>query len=134
MFSFSYRISPVAASKSSYFCEYALSLHYPEHLEFFGKSTPLQGTFTGQLPVAAFKCQLFFLKRKKQKQLFITPLTLIHLKSCNCIKIKILFIHDSEKTTPNLSSNFFNLKYEKPLYVCFLLLCLNFPLNFCRRH
>ena len=53
------------------------------------------------LPVAAFKCQLFFLKREKQKQFFIPPLTLICFKSCNCIKIirGILFIHDSEKTT-----------------------------------
>ena len=44
--------------------------------------------------MAAFKCQLFFLKREKQKQLFIPPLTLIRLKSCNCIKIKMLSIHD----------------------------------------
>ena len=45
------------------------------------------------------KCQLFFLERQKQKQFSIPPLCLILLKSCNCIKIKILFIHKSEKTT-----------------------------------
>ena len=87
----------MAASKSSRFCQYAPSLYYPENLEFFGKSTPQNTFFTEQLPVAAFKCQLFFLKREKQKQFFILPLTLIRLKSCNCIKIKILLIHDSEK-------------------------------------
>ena len=41
----------------------------------------------------------FFKKREKQKQFFIPPLSLKRLKSCNCIKIKILLIHDSEKTT-----------------------------------
>ena len=50
--------------------------------------------FAEQLLVATFICQLFFLKREKQKQFFIRS------KSCNCIKIKILFIYNFEKTTP----------------------------------
>ena len=61
--------------------------------------TPHNTFFTEQLPVAALKCQISFQKREKQKQFFIPLLTLIRLKSCNCIKIKFLFIHDSEKTT-----------------------------------
>ena len=38
-----------------------------------------------------------YFQREKQKQLFIPPLCLIRLKSCYCIKIKILFIHNSDK-------------------------------------
>ena len=41
---------------------------------------------------------VIFLERQKQKQFSTPPLCLIRLKSCNCIKIKILFIHKSEKT------------------------------------
>ena len=48
----------------------------------------------------------YFLEREKQKQFFIPPLW---LKSCNCIKNKILFIHNSEKNCSNLSFNFFNI-------------------------
>ena len=40
---------------------------------------------------------VIFLERQKQKQFSTPPLCLIRLKSCNCIKIKILFIHKSEK-------------------------------------
>ena len=36
---------------------------------------------------------VIFLERQKQKQFSIPPLCLIQLKSCSCIKIKILFIH-----------------------------------------
>ena len=51
------------------------SLYYPEHLKFLGKSTPQNTLFTEQLPVAAFKCQLLFYKREKQKQFFMPPLS-----------------------------------------------------------
>ena len=40
----------------------------------------------------------------------IPPLCLIHLKPCNCIKIKILFTHNSEKNYPNLSFKFVSIK------------------------
>ena len=40
---------------------------------------------------------VIFLERQKQKQFSIPPLLLIWFKSCNCIKIKILFIRQSEK-------------------------------------
>ena len=101
----------------------------------------LQNNCQWLLPVAACKCQLFFLKRKKQKQFFIPPLTLIRLKSCNYIKIKILFIHDSEKTTriylPILSiqstKNHFMFAFYFYVYIYFYAyICLH--LNFCRRH
>ena len=36
----------------------------------------------------------------------IPRLCLIHLKPCNCNKIKIFFTHNSEKDYSNLSSNF----------------------------
>ena len=39
----------------------------------------------------------FFLKREKQKQFFMPPLTLKRVKTRNGIKIRILFIHDFEK-------------------------------------
>ena len=77
------------------------------------KKAPQNTLFKEQLPVAAFKCPLFFLNRKKQIQFFIPPLSLIRSKSCNCIKIKTLFIHNYEKTTP--------------------ILRFHFTLNFCRR-
>ena len=48
---------------------------------------------------------VIFLERQKQKQFSIPPLCLIRLKSCNCIEIKTLFIHISEKTTPSYLSN-----------------------------
>ena len=51
------------------------------------------------------RMSVILLQREKQKQFFIPPLCLIRLKSCNCIKIKILFIHKSKKTP----------------YICFLL-------------
>ena len=86
--------------------------------------------FYKKLPRASFKYQLFFLKREKQKQFFIPRLSFLRSKSYNCIKIKILFIHNSEKTTPIYLPFFCNIKYEKLLYLCFLLLRLHFPLNF----
>ena len=48
------------------------------HLKFFGKNTPQNYFFTEQLPVAAFKCQLFFLKRKNKT--FLTSSELNTLK------------------------------------------------------
>ena len=77
--------------------------------------------FTEQLPVAASKCQLFFLKREKQEQFFIPPLCLMQLKSCDCIKIKTFSFIILEKLLQSINQ-FFNMKYKKPLYVCFLLL------------
>ena len=65
----------------------------------FAKTHLRTSFFIEQLPIAAFKCKLFFLKREKQKQIFMLPLSLIRSKFCNCIKIKTLFIHNSEKTT-----------------------------------
>ena len=63
----------------------------------------------------------YFLKKGK-KQFFISPLCVIRLKSCNCIKIvKIVFIHNFEKNYSNLSSVYFkfcNTKYEKH-FACF---------------
>ena len=75
---------------------------------------------------------VIFLEGEKQKQIFIPPLSLIHLKFCNCIKIKFLFIYISEKSYSNRSFKIFNIKYEKPLCLLFIL-CLHFPINFCRR-
>ena len=70
-------------------------------------------------------CQIsviFLKKGKKQKQLFIPPLCLIRLKSCNCIKIvKIVFIHNFEKNYSNLSSvsfKFCNIKYRSSHQRC----------------
>ena len=62
--------------------------------------------FTEQLPVAAFKCLLFFLKRKKQKQISMPPVGLIRSKSCNYIKIKPFSFIILKKNYSNLSSNF----------------------------
>ena len=60
-------------------------------------------------------CQIsvIFLKReKKQKQLFILPMCLIRLKSCNCIKIvKIVFSHNFAKKLL-VSFKFCNIKYR----------------------
>ena len=56
----------------------------------------LQNSSQRLLPMTAFKCQSFFQNWEKQKHF---PLTLIRLKSCNCIKVNILFIHDSQKAT-----------------------------------
>ena len=61
--------------------------------------------------MSPFKCQLFFWKREKQKQFSILALSFIRSKSCNCVNIKILFIHNSGKTTPIFY--FFNTRYEK---------------------
>ena len=51
-------------------------------------------------PSSCFQMPVIFLKKEKQKQFFLPPLSLIRSKSCNCIKIKILIIHNSEKATP----------------------------------
>ena len=51
---------------------------------------------------------------------------LIRLKSCNCIKIKILFIHDSEKL-PESIFQFFQYKVRKTA----LCLLFNFMFTFC---
>ena len=77
-------------------------LRYLEHLKFFVKSTPRNTFFTEQLPVAAFRWQLYFFiffKREKQKQIFIPRLTLIRLKFCNCFKIKSFSFMILKKTT-----------------------------------
>ena len=65
----------------------------------------------------------YFLKKgKKQKQFFIPPLCLIRLKSSNCIKIvKIVYIHNFEKSYSNLSSVSFkncNVKYRNSHQRC----------------
>ena len=70
--------------------------------------------------MAAFKCQSFFQNWEKQKHF---PLTLIRLKSCNRIKVKILFIHDSEKTT-RIYLQFFQYEVRKTI------LCLLFTFMF----
>ena len=61
-----------------------------------------------------------FKKGKNKKQFFIPPLTLTCLKSCNSIKIKILFIHDSEKTT-RIYLPFFSIKSTLCLLFTFML-------------
>ena len=60
----------------------------------------LQNSFQWLLP----QMSVIFLKTQKQKQFSIPPLCLILLKSCNCIKIKILFTHKSEKNRLYLTS------------------------------
>ena len=57
-------------------------------------------------PSSAFKCLLFFLKRKKQKQISMPPVGLIRSKSCNYIKIKPFSFIILKKNYSNLSSNF----------------------------
>ena len=57
---FSYRTSLVAVARARNFCQCAPTLYYPEHLKILGKNPPENKFFTEQLPVAAFKCQLFF--------------------------------------------------------------------------
>ena len=98
--SFSYRTSPVAPSESS--CMYALSVcsvfvlsRSPRIL--WQKHTS-EYLFYRTAPSGCFQMSVIFLKkREKQKQFFMPPLTLKRFKTCNGIKIKILFIHDSEK-------------------------------------
>ena len=102
-------------------------MYYPEHLKVLGKSTPQNTFFAEQLPVADFKCQLFFLKRGKQKQFFIPPLSLIRSKSCNCIKIKILFIHNSEKILQSIVQFFY---YKGRKTALSLLFTLTFTFSF----
>ena len=63
---------------------------------------------------------VIFLERQKQKQFSIPPLCLIRLKSCNCIEIKTLFIHISEKTTPSYLSNLLIWNTENLLYLPFI--------------
>ena len=82
--------------------------HTSEHL--FYRAAP-----SGCFP----KCQLILLERQKQKQFFIPPLCLIRLKSCNCIRIKIFFLHIPEKNYSNPSFKSFNVKYGKPLIFTF---------------
>ena len=58
-------------------------------------------------PSGYFLMSVIFLERQKEN-VFHTSFGLIQLKSCNCIKsekIKLLFIHNSEKTTPIYLSN-----------------------------
>ena len=70
------------------------------------------------------KFSYFLKKGKNQKHFSIPPLFLIRLKSCNCIKIiKIVFIHNFEKSYPNLSSvtlKFYNIKYRSSHQRCFI--------------
>ena len=102
-------------------------MHYPEHLRFLVKThlrTPfLQNSsrwLLSQMPV-------IFLERQNQKQFFPPPLRLIRLKSSNCIKIKILFIHHSEKVIPICLANFLiYMKYEKPIYVFYFMFTFSF--------
>ena len=72
-----------------------------------------------------------FLERPNQKQCFTPPVRLILLKSCNCIKIKIFFIYNSEKTNEIYLSNFLlYMKYEKPLHVWFIHIMFTFVFKF----
>ena len=50
-------------------------------------------------PSGCFLLSVIFLKKGKTETIFTPPLSLIRLKSCNCIKFKILFIHHPKKTT-----------------------------------
>ena len=75
------------------------SFYYPEHLRFPVKTHLRRSFLQNSSQWLLSQMSVIFLERQKQKQFSIPPLCLIRLKSCNCIKIKILLIHQSEKTT-----------------------------------
>ena len=107
--------------------QYATALYYPKHLKFLGKNTPQNTFFRKQLSVAAFKCQLFFLKRETQKQFFISPLSFIRSKSCNCIKIKTFSFIILKRL---LQSIFYFLKYKVRKTTLSLLFTFTFTFSF----
>ena len=51
-------------------------------------------------PSSSFQISVIFSWKGKAKTIFHTSSSLIYSKSCSCITIKILFIHNSEKTNP----------------------------------
>ena len=87
--------------------------------------------FYRTVPSGCFQMSVFFLKGKT-KTIFNTSSDLNRLQII-CIKIKILLILYSKKTT-RIFLPIFSIKNTKNHFVCFLFLCWHFPLNFCRRH
>ena len=89
--------------------------------QFLFKSTPKNTFLQNSSQWLLSQMPVIFLERPNQKQFFTPPLHLIRLKSCNCIKIKILLILKRLSQSIYLSNFLLCMKYKKPLYASLFL-------------